>query len=44
MTNLAQVEPTVTTAANARLQQFFARKDRGRIILTIDATASRQPT
>jgi hypothetical protein len=37
--------PAVTSPSmNSRLEQFFARIQRGRIILAIDATASRQPS
>ena len=39
--------PTVTVPSRATLEKFFERMDampRGRIILGIDATASRQPT
>jgi hypothetical protein len=47
MINLSQAlpsAPVVTPPANQRVEQFFARIQRGRIILAIDATASRQPT
>jgi hypothetical protein len=47
MTNLTQAlpsKPAVTTApTSSRLQRFFQHIQRGRIILAIDATASRQP-